>query len=278
VRPLSDALELEAKKHLDNWQIESRLIGEKARSKLAMFLERLLDNNEPDYFYLHMDPSLGIHDRSCAFLRLPVSLRIEHYDRCVSAKIAQLTEPFQAKLGWLLGHLYGRVGTSEWNDHYKDNQVATETSAVLKKAYVIVDQKQIDEGLGELRGRNEFATKSAVEIKEYILQTKVIPKKEKFRRRALDVISRLNVVDLIRGRGETALRSDIELRDTVDAILVAAGIPDEGRTALRDKLVNAVLGRVAAVISDAGLPGKDDVLEKVLAGLLQDPTVSTILK
>jgi hypothetical protein len=143
---------------------------------------------------------------------------------------------------------------------------------------VIVDQKQIDEGLGELRGRNEFATKSAVEIKEYILQTKVIPKKEKFRRRALDVISRLNVVDLIRGRGETALRSDIELRDTVDAILVAAGIPDEGRTALRDKLVNAVLGRVAAVISDAGLPGKDDVLEKVLAGLLQDPTVSTILK
>src|SRR5207248_2002796 len=91
------------------------IISHEARRQLAMYLESLMDNNRPAYFYLHTDQSLGIAEPCCAFLQLTVAFRSQHYEKCLAAKIAQLGVEFQAKLGWLIGNMYSRVATTEWN-------------------------------------------------------------------------------------------------------------------------------------------------------------------
>ena len=47
-------------------------------------------------------------------LPLSMSIRVEHYDACLEGRVAQLTDLFQAKLGWLLGQQFSRVGTPDW--------------------------------------------------------------------------------------------------------------------------------------------------------------------
>ena len=36
------------------------------------------------------------------------------YDACLEARVLALSEEFRAKLGWLVGHIYSRVGTQDW--------------------------------------------------------------------------------------------------------------------------------------------------------------------
>ncbi len=113
IRPIKDVLLMEAAKHQHVKLQATNIVGNKARDKLAMFLESLMDNNKAGLFYLHTDPSLDITEPYCAILQLSISLPAEHYDKCLRAKIAQLKEPFQAKLGWLIGNMYSRVATTE---------------------------------------------------------------------------------------------------------------------------------------------------------------------
>jgi len=72
-------------------------------------MSSLLDNNQDAYFYLHQDVGLGIQQNCCAFLPLSVTLKIDHYQLCLDAKIAELMDTFQAKRGSIIGHLYSRV-------------------------------------------------------------------------------------------------------------------------------------------------------------------------
>jgi len=79
------------------------------------FVERLLNNNEPNYFYLHEDPALGIDGSHVAFLALSIAVKSDlHYQKCVDARVGTLCDPFKAKLGWLVGTMYSRVATPDW--------------------------------------------------------------------------------------------------------------------------------------------------------------------
>jgi hypothetical protein len=100
VRPVKDVLLLEAAKMQEPEVRGSNIVGAEARQKLAMFLESLMDNNKPGFFYLHPDALLGITEPSCAFLQLAISFRSQHYERCLAAKIAQLkgAVPGEARL------------------------------------------------------------------------------------------------------------------------------------------------------------------------------------
>jgi hypothetical protein len=100
-RPLDAAAGVCSKAHLDD---------------VRRFLRRLMNNNNWDgYFYLHEDADLEFPYRSCAFLNLPISILAEPcYNDCVEARLLSLKPVFQAKLGWLVGHLYTRVGTPDW--------------------------------------------------------------------------------------------------------------------------------------------------------------------
>ncbi len=87
----------------------------RGRQQLHNFLERLINNNESNYFYLQAEPSLSFPEDCCAFLRIPVALRAEkHYAKCLEARLLSLEGSFQAKLGWLVGQLFSRVGTEDW--------------------------------------------------------------------------------------------------------------------------------------------------------------------
>lgn len=116
VRPISIVFQREISKFQHN-SIESthRLCDEIYRNHIKDFIARILNNNEPEYFYLHEEPMNGLNQPHCAFLALSIPVKSEaHYDKLLAAKILQLNDNFQHKLGWLTGNLYSRVGTPDW--------------------------------------------------------------------------------------------------------------------------------------------------------------------
>jgi hypothetical protein len=93
---------------------DGRFVTDKLRKNLDREVEKLLNNNLPDYFFLKADNDARMPRDLCAFLRVSITLRAEHYQKLLAAKVWQLSEVFQAKLGWLVGHNYARVGTPDW--------------------------------------------------------------------------------------------------------------------------------------------------------------------
>jgi hypothetical protein len=67
-------------------------------------------------FFLYPDAEAGIAEPAVAFLRVAVALRAEHYDAILGARVGKLTSEFRAKLGWLIGNLYVRPATADWQD------------------------------------------------------------------------------------------------------------------------------------------------------------------
>jgi hypothetical protein len=84
------------------------------------FVERLLNNTEDNVFFIRKDAHPALRENYCVFLPLSISLRAEQYDVCLAAKIAQLNDVFQAKVGWLTSNMYGRVGTPDIADWVSD--------------------------------------------------------------------------------------------------------------------------------------------------------------
>lgn len=96
---------------------------EKDRVKFTDFLERLFNNNEQGLFYLEQsDSALGVD--CCAITRLSIGLKSGlHYEKCLNSRILQLSEVFEAKLGWSVGNIYSRVGTRDWGRKELSNKV-----------------------------------------------------------------------------------------------------------------------------------------------------------
>lgn len=276
VRPLEEVLRREAAQHQQDWQREAKVISAKTKDKLMMFVQRILDNNESTYFYLHEDVAAGIHRSCCAFLQLKITLKSIHYELCLAAKVAQLTEPFQAKLGYLLGHMYNRVGTVEWNTRYPDNKVATQAAKVLDESFFTLPDQQIAEGVAALRANGTYDSKSPSEVKDFIVQNKVKSRKEKFQELATVLLKeKIGPIDLIRSRVEPAIRT--ELANDVDAALEAAGITGEPKAAAKQRIIDAFVSRFRTTLSDANMPKKEDVLLRIVRSLVQDAAITKIL-
>ncbi len=150
------------------------------RSKIEEFVKRILNNNNGEYFYLHEDDQLGLSEPYCAFLRLSIALRSsEHYQKCLDAKFLQLKEEFKAKLGWLVGNLYSRVGTQDWTPDFKTNDEFNKIiSEILERQFVWVDH-EIVKHLHEHIKKNKIDVHSIgpETIKDLALNMK-FPKKE----------------------------------------------------------------------------------------------------
>jgi len=85
------------------------------KSFLYNLVESILNNNHNEFFYLHEDNYLGLTEACCTILRLTVALRSnEHYNECLKSKFIELDSEFRAKLGWLVGNIYSRIGTRDW--------------------------------------------------------------------------------------------------------------------------------------------------------------------
>lgn len=69
-------------------------------------------------FYLHPDVAVSIAEPSVAMLQVSIALRAgEHYKELVAARTGRVADVFQAQLGWLVGHLFSRVATRDWEEH-----------------------------------------------------------------------------------------------------------------------------------------------------------------
>lgn len=92
-------------------------LDEKTSSLATQFVERLYNNTEPDYFFLYKEDRLNFPQSMVACLKLSIALKSKlHYQTLLDAKLLELSEEFKAKLGWLVGNMYSRVGTTDWEN------------------------------------------------------------------------------------------------------------------------------------------------------------------
>jgi hypothetical protein len=124
VRPLHVVLQMEFGHLLKQVEGAEIPIGsDDTKTVVGSFMERLFKNNETRYFFLRSQPDRKIAEDMCAILRLPVSIKAEHYQRCMDARFLALDSMFQAKLGWLLGQQFSRIGTQDWSETELDARV-----------------------------------------------------------------------------------------------------------------------------------------------------------
>lgn len=89
-----------------------------AKSRASQLLSRIFNQNAQSegIFYLHPDADVQIAEPSAALLQVCVAVRShEHYTILARNRSGGLQEQFQSKLGWLLGNLFSRVATIDWD-------------------------------------------------------------------------------------------------------------------------------------------------------------------
>lgn len=277
IRPIEEVLRRSAAELQDDWQRETRVISSSARDKLKLLLERLLDTNEPGYFYLHPDVNVGLHQRYCAFLALSVALRRDHYELCLRAKLFELKEPFQAKLGWLIGDLYSRVAVDEWDEKVKDPRLDAEISTLLRESFVMIDDDKIREAVEELKqSEGGLAAKTPAEIADFAKRKKLLPRKKKLADRAQQVLLNSKLVEQFRERMNTAIKQDTQLVEEIKAKLAGAGEMD--RDALTADLVAIFRTAFRRSVTDATLPGREKLMKGIVGEIVEDALVEKILK
>lgn len=165
VRPVDTALERELSKYQrSSLEKYGRLCSRDKQYWMKDFLIKLLNNNIPEYFYLAEDAEFNLDRAYAAFLKLAIPIKVEHYETCLVARFAQLKEIFQAKLGWLIGNMYSRVGTPDWvpeqtTQEEFDNRVETS----LKNMCLWVDEHILQHLKEEQRSRRK------TEGKDYLI-------------------------------------------------------------------------------------------------------------
>lgn len=120
IRPLNDVLLSFLDTECDPVRLGKDVIEgmyvKESRFRADNLLSRILNQNEHGLglFYLHADVDVGIADPSVAMIQVSITLRREHYEKLVAARSGHLTPEFQSRLGWIIGNLYSRVATQEW--------------------------------------------------------------------------------------------------------------------------------------------------------------------
>jgi hypothetical protein len=96
--------------------VRAGVYSDKDRSRIDQLFDRILNQNESKLglFYLYPDASVQLGEDAVAFLRVSVAFRSEHYATMVKSRSGRLNSEFSNKLGWLVGNLYSRIGTRDW--------------------------------------------------------------------------------------------------------------------------------------------------------------------
>lgn len=125
VRPLRTAASRELEK-LARGNVSGLpfVVGQSARELLArQYLDRVINNTVDGVFFIPKYSADSVDNHLAAFLHLSVALRRDHYEACLSSKVAQMSEIFAAKVGALLGDLYNRIGTPDLHEEAESQQV-----------------------------------------------------------------------------------------------------------------------------------------------------------
>lgn len=124
VRPLSLAVQRELEKHVQPLMGFPIQVGDLESNILArQFLERVLNNSVDGIFFIPRGSAETVDEHLCAFLPLSIALRVDHYDVCLEAKVAQAKEIFGAKIGSLTSNLYSRIATPDLSEKHEKKAV-----------------------------------------------------------------------------------------------------------------------------------------------------------
>jgi len=148
IRPLQLVVERELAKcqRDEEWKIAA-VCSEDHKYYIKQFVERILNNNEPEYFYFEPDEKYDLYEQSCAFLRLSTAVRArEHYESLLEARILSLEEIFRAKLGWLVGNIYARIGTQDWvPETYTEDQFKEKINRIVNEVTLWIPEVKLSE-------------------------------------------------------------------------------------------------------------------------------------
>jgi len=175
-RPLTLAVTREVEACQGELEQKAKVCKQGHQARLLEKVCSLMNNNDGRYFYLHECGELHIDEALCVFLPLSVTIRTsDHYATCMNARIASLAPVFQAKLGWLVGHMYSRVGTPDWCPQV-ENDVAFKGRALatLEKVTNWVPDKQLEQA----KKRSLDLTLSPEQLYQEIMSTKSVSKRE----------------------------------------------------------------------------------------------------
>jgi len=177
VRPLDLVIQRELQKYQNTLALRANVCKSSVRTKLSQFIERLLNNNESKYFYLHECPQYKLDESVCAFLHLSIALKAErHYETCLAARILSLREVFRAKLGESVGRLYSRVGTEDWVPKHRNREEFTkQITRVVEKACQWVDDKRLTKAGKEIKRQNVSVEKASRDALRQIIGQIDIP-------------------------------------------------------------------------------------------------------
>lgn len=122
------------------------LVEERAKARVTQLVERVYNNTEPDYFFLYKEDALNFPKSMVVYLKVSIALKSElHYDACLNAKRLELSDEFKAKLGWLVGNMYSRVGTTDWESKMTDKARRQMIEDEVNSRCVIGSKEQIRE-------------------------------------------------------------------------------------------------------------------------------------
>lgn len=157
VRTLDDFYKKELKRNNDYLCVSKiSLLSSKKENKYYQLTERLYNNTEPDYFFLFKDEEHSLNDSMVAYLKVSIALKSElHYESCLKAKILELTDEYKAKLGWLVGNIYSRVGTTDWTTICTDSERKARIKDELQSRFLIAEPKVLNKLKAELEENGE---------------------------------------------------------------------------------------------------------------------------
>ncbi|MDO8298092.1 MAG: hypothetical protein Q7T64_00225 [Lacisediminimonas sp.] len=155
--------------------VDSQLYAStKSKQLMQQFLARLFNNNEPSFYYLESHPTAGLAVPSCALLSLPIAIKSEHYETCLDARRTSTEDSFQAKLGWLVGQLYSRVGTKDW----PEAEMAAKVERAIDSAVLWLPESelaQLEKMIGEERAKDAGTVFDVTKLRKMVAS---IPQKK----------------------------------------------------------------------------------------------------
>ena len=177
-------------------------------SKVTEFLQRLYNNNEPGYFYLDCADT-ELPTDCVAFLNLSIAIKSTlHMDKCIAAKVLELTDTFQAKLGWLVGQQYSRVGTPDW----PEEKIRDKIKRTLSEAAIWVEDSKIALLEEEMKNRSDDEYNRTVTSADIDAVMRRVPtKKQRVLDQAMQVLGTIVTDQKIRQLVRRELDNDASL-------------------------------------------------------------------
>ncbi len=271
VRPLQIVLDRRIQSLQGELERAAQVCRTSAQAEIRHLLERLYNNNDDEYFYLHRSAEHGLSEDSCSFIRLSAPLTsCDNYDMLCDARFLGLRDVFSARLGWQIGNIFSRVATDDFVPTAVDEKdFRSMIRQKLEEAYTWRDDRQL------LLAKKAFTTSrhfqcsmpgTEGQLIEYIDSFEVKDEKEEIADTISEILSQKRVLDdrALSKKVLDLVRRKMSEKDSLaeDNILQVLKDGLSERPLLdNDAVASLVCGRIREVAASTDLPQAEDLLE-----------------